>query len=79
MRTWRILNPPLHHQNRLRRPDYLEAFATAGFHIVEERVTEPSERDLAALRAIRLSPAFQSYSLRELAVKAMRVIAKPAR
>jgi SAM-dependent methyltransferase len=50
MRTWRILNPPLHHQNRLRRPDYLEAFATAGFHIVEERVTEQSERDLAALR-----------------------------
>jgi SAM-dependent methyltransferase len=77
-RTWRLLNPALHHQNRLRRPDYLRAFTAAGFEIVAEEIIRPSRRDLAALDRIRLAPTFADYPRDEIAVKGIRIVVKPS-
>ena len=77
-RTWRLLNPPLHYQNRLRRPAYLRAFAAAGFTVVAEKIVRPNERDLEALGQIRLAPDFASYPVEDVAVKAIHIVAKPA-
>jgi hypothetical protein len=38
-RTWRLLNPPTHWQNRLRHKDYLVLFEQAGFRIVTSKVS----------------------------------------
>ena len=43
-RRWRLLSSPLNYQNRLRYPDYLALFRSAGFEVVEERAVEPSGR-----------------------------------
>ena len=75
-RTWRLVNSKLGYQNRLRRPDYVRAFAEAELSIVEENVTRPEE-GLAALRALDLDPHFRSYPLEELAVQALVVVARP--
>jgi len=75
-RTWRLVNSKLGYQNRLRRPDYLSAFAEAELSIVAENVTRPDE-GLAALRALDLDPRFRAYPLDELAVQALVVVARP--
>ncbi len=74
-RTWRLVNSKLGYQNRLRRPDYVRAFADAELSIVAENVTRPDE-GLAALRALDLDPRFRAYPLEELAVQALVVVAR---
>lgn len=76
-RVWRILNSSVLYQNRLRRPDYLRSFADAGLAIVDETATQPTDEQLTALRNLDLAPRFRSYSLEELAVQALVVIARP--
>lgn len=78
-RSWRLVNSSLNYQNRLRRPNYLEAFAAAGLTIVAEAAILPGEDDLAALREIDPAPEFRRYSLEDLAVKGLRLVARPAR
>ena len=77
-RTWRLVNSKLGYQNRLRRPDYLSAFAEADLSIVAENATRPDE-GLGALRALDLDPRFRAYPLDELAVQALVVVARPPR
>ena len=78
-RAWRLVNSPLHYQNRLRYPDYLRLFETAGLEIVAEEVRRPARADLDRLRELDLAPRFRDrYTLRELGVRAMTVVARPA-
>ena len=77
-RAWRAINSPLHFQNRLRYPDYLRLVLDAGFELVAERVSRPTEEDLAVLRGIDLPPRFRDYPLEELGVKTLGIVARPA-
>jgi SAM-dependent methyltransferase len=79
-RTWRLLSSPLNHQNRLRYPDYLALFRSAGFDVVTERVVEPSPQDLEVLRRLPLAQPFRTgYTLEELGVKYASLVVRPAR
>ena len=77
-RTWRMFNSALLHQNRLRRPDYLEAFATAGLTVVAEEAATPTEADLAALAEVRPAAEFRGYAFEDLGVKGLFLVAQPA-
>lgn len=77
-RAWRAFNSRLLYQNRLRRPDYLHAFADAGFEIVEEVQTSGDEQSLARLRELELASRFRGYAFEELAVTALVLVARPA-
>jgi SAM-dependent methyltransferase len=74
-RRWAVFNPPLHYQSRLRYPDYVRITREAGFEIVREQVSRPSEQDLAALRALHVADRFRSYSVEELGVRGVTIVA----
>ena len=77
--AWRMLNSPLHYQNRLRYPDYMRLFRTAGFEVLEEAVSRPTAPELELLRTMKVAAKFRGrYSLEELGAKTMTVVARPA-
>jgi SAM-dependent methyltransferase len=75
-RAWRLLDSRLSHQNRLRRPDYLQAFAAAGLAVVDERARAP-EAALERLQALDLAPRFRAYALDDLAVTRLFLVGRP--
>jgi SAM-dependent methyltransferase len=75
---WHWLNSELLYQNRLRRPDYLGAFAEAGLEVVEEVASRPDEAGLAALARLDVAERFRGYALGDLAVTALVLVARPA-
>jgi SAM-dependent methyltransferase len=77
-RTWRMLNPGIQHQNRLRSSDYRAAFGEAGLEVAFEEPKAPSDRQLASLQRLDLAERFRSYALEDLAVLRLRVVARPA-
>jgi SAM-dependent methyltransferase len=66
--AWRVWNPDLHYQNRLRHRDYREMIEAAGFEILDEHRRDGDAVERAALRALRLAPRFHGYREDELAV-----------
>lgn len=78
-RTWSLVNSPLHHQNRLRSPDYLRLVRDAGFELVVERPSGPSDEGRAELRSLPLAERFRAYSEDELGVTVLSFVAvRPA-
>jgi SAM-dependent methyltransferase len=78
-RTWSVVNSPLHHQNRLRSPDYLQLVRGAGFELVVERPSGPSDEGRAELRSLPLAERFRGYSEDELGVTVLSFVAvRPA-
>jgi SAM-dependent methyltransferase len=75
-RTWGLVNSPLHYQNRLRAPDYLRLVLEAGFELVVERPSGPTEDGLAELRALPLAPRFRGYTLEETGVTVLSLVAR---
>jgi SAM-dependent methyltransferase len=75
-RAWRLYNPALHYQSRLRHSDYRRLFGEAGFKILEEERTEPSVSDLMMLREIPLAARFSSYDRHDLGIREARFIAQ---
>jgi SAM-dependent methyltransferase len=78
-RAWRLVNPPLHHQNRLRLPDYRRLFAGAGLTIVEEEVRRPAPDQRRALESRDVAPRFRHHTLEDRAALELRVVAQVAR
>jgi SAM-dependent methyltransferase len=76
-RAWSIFNPSLHYQSRLRYPDYVRLTRAAGFEIVREQVSRPSDRDLALLRELVVADRFRAYSPEELGVRGVTIVARP--
>jgi SAM-dependent methyltransferase len=74
-RRWSLFNPPLHYQSRLRYPDYVRITREAGFDIVREQVSRPSEQDLVRLRELDLAERFGAYSAEELGVRGLTIVA----
>ncbi|MDQ2910832.1 MAG: class I SAM-dependent methyltransferase [Actinomycetota bacterium] len=75
-RTWSLVNSPLHHQNRLRAPDYLRLVREAGFELVADLPSGPSEEGLAELRELPLAPRFRGYTPEELGVTILSFVAR---
>jgi len=76
-RTWALVNSPLHHQNRLRAPEYLRLVREAGFELVVENPSGPSEQGLSELKGLPLAEPFRDYSLGELGVTILSFVARP--
>jgi SAM-dependent methyltransferase len=75
---WRLVNPPLHHQNRLRLSDYRRLFQEAGLTIVDEEVRRPTDAQREALAALELAPRFKGRPLEDLAALEVRLVARSA-
>jgi SAM-dependent methyltransferase len=75
-RAWRVLDSRLSHQNRLRRTDYLQAFAAAGLTVVDEHSQVP-DGAVERLRALDLAPRFRAYTYEDLAVTRTVLVAAP--
>jgi SAM-dependent methyltransferase len=75
-RAWRLVNSPLHHQNRLRAKDYLRLVRDAGFEVAAERPSGPSEEGLVELGALPLAPRFRVYTPEELGVTILSFVAR---
>jgi SAM-dependent methyltransferase len=75
-RTWSLVNSPLHHQNRLRSPDYLRLVRAAGFEVVAELPSGPSKEGLEQLRSLPLAPRFQGFTPEELGVTILSFVAR---
>ena len=75
---WRWLSSDVLYQNRLRRPDYLGAFAEAGLEVVDEVASRPDEAARAALARLDVAERFRGYQLDDLAVTSLVLVARPA-
>jgi SAM-dependent methyltransferase len=75
-RSWALVNSPLHHQNRLRSPDYLRLVRDAGLELVAERPSGPSDEGLEELRSLALAPRFRGYTPAELGVTILSFVAR---
>jgi hypothetical protein len=75
-RTWRLVNSPLHFQNRMRVRDHLALVEQAGLTVVARDVGVPDADQLAALDELPLAPRFAGgYARDELAGSSLHVIA----
>ena len=75
--AWRVVNSPLHFQNRLRSPDYLRLVRGAGFEVLVERPSGPGEDGLEELRRLPLAPRFRNgYTPEELGVTVLSFVAR---
>jgi len=78
-RAWRLVNSPLHHQNRLRSPEYLQLVRDAGLELVVEKPSGPSETGLKELELLPLAPRFRRFPPEELGVTVLSFVAtRPA-
>jgi SAM-dependent methyltransferase len=75
-RTWRLVNSPLHYQNRLRAPEYLELVRDAGLELVVSKPSRPNEERRAELEAMPLAPRFRKYSPEDVGVTVLSFVAR---
>jgi SAM-dependent methyltransferase len=76
-RTWALVNSPLHFQNRLRAPEYLELVREAGLELVVNNPSGPSEQGLVELEALPIAQRFRRYPPEELGVTILSFVARP--
>lgn len=74
---WRLLNPSLHWQSRLRHSQYVELFDAAGFEIFLDQPDAPTDEDLRELRQMELAPEFGRFEVTDLGTKATHLVARP--
>jgi len=72
---WKMLNPDIMHQNRLRHRDYSEAALKAGFEIVKEDVTLPDKVLSDLFSKMKISYEFKNkYSDEELKILGSQLV-----
>ena len=74
---WRIWNPALQYQNRLRHSDYQRLFKASGWEVIEERRRPVTSEDLAALESVAVHKRFSRYDREDLATRGAVFIARP--
>jgi SAM-dependent methyltransferase len=77
-RIWALVNSPLHFQNRLRAPEYLALVRDAGFELIVENRSGPTEEGREELRAMPLAKRFRDFSVDDLGVTILSFVARPA-
>jgi hypothetical protein len=73
-RRWRLVNPDLHFQNRLRLPDYRRLFADAGLRTIAEDVKRPTDAERRQLDGIDLAARFRAYRADDLEALELRLL-----
>jgi methyltransferase family protein len=73
--AWRLVNSPLHFQNRLRSSDYLRLVREAGLELAVERPSGPSDEGHAELRSLPLAERFRGYTEDDLGVTVLSFVA----
>jgi len=68
-RSWALVNPRFHYQNRLRHSDYVGLIRETGFEILEVLTDGGDERDCAAVSALRLDTRYHGHSAQGLAIR----------
>jgi SAM-dependent methyltransferase len=76
--VWALVNSPLHFQNRLRAPEYLRLVREAGFELVKENPSGPSEDGREQLQGMRLAERFRGVPVDELGVTILSFVARSA-
>jgi SAM-dependent methyltransferase len=66
---WRRFNPSLHHQNRLRHPEFLSLIEQSGLSILEDDHPAPSGQDLELLERVPLRAAYRAMPAADVAVR----------
>jgi SAM-dependent methyltransferase len=66
---WRRFNPGLHHQNRLRHPEFLSLIEQSGLLIIEDDHPDPSGQDLELLGRVPLSAPYRAMPAADVAVR----------
>ena len=77
-RVWSLVNSPLHFQNRLRAPEYLELVRDAGFEVVRETPSGPNDEGRAKLLNMPLAARFRGMPVDDLGVTILSFVARPA-
>lgn len=78
-RTWRLVNSPMHYQNRLRLSEYERLFRDAGLVPKERTPIGPTPAELATVDSLELAPRFQFWPDREdLAVRGVTLVTAAA-
>jgi SAM-dependent methyltransferase len=75
-RTWALVNSPIHFQNRLRAPEYLGLVRDAGFELVVDNPSGPSEQGRAELQELPLAERFRGYSVEDLGVTILSFVSR---
>jgi SAM-dependent methyltransferase len=75
-RTWALVNSPIHFQNRLRAPEYLALVRDAGFELVVDNPSGPSEQGRAELQELPLAERFRGYSVEDLGVTILSFVSR---
>ena len=75
-RAWAAVNSPLHFQNRLRSPEYLQLVRDAGFELVREKPSWPSDEGRAKLLNMPLAERFRGMPVDELGVTILSFVAR---
>ncbi|MGH9278625.1 MAG: class I SAM-dependent methyltransferase [Acidimicrobiales bacterium] len=76
-RRWRLYNPSLHFQNRLRHRDYLDLIAGAGLAVAEAETDGGSADEIGVVAALPPDDRFATYGGAELAVRRSRLVLVP--
>ena len=75
-RRWAAVNSPLHFQNRLRSPEYLTLVRDAGFELVRETPSGPSDKGREDLAKLPLAERFRGMPVDELGVTILSFVAR---
>jgi len=75
-RAWAAVNSPLHFQNRLRSPEYLQLVRDAGFELVRETPSGPNEKGRAELAKLPLADRFRGTPVDDLGVTILSFVAR---
>jgi hypothetical protein len=75
--AWRVVNSPLHFQNRLRYPEYRDLFRQAGFDMVDEELRRPTGEELDELEGMKLADQFRGFTKEDLGVRSIYFLARP--
>lgn len=75
--AWKLLNPPIHYQNRLRAPDHIRLVRDAGFVNLDTRIDEATPEQIQRLgmpRAVHPSVR-RGMTLEQLGAREIRIVA----
>jgi len=73
-RRWKLFNPGLHYQNRLRHRDYLALVRDTGFKVIEERRCDSTAADLDLIERLSINKCFRHYTREELTVRSSHIV-----
>ncbi len=76
--AWRLLNPGLQPQNRLRNSQYRALFTDAGYEIVFDECEPPTNDELRELQQMRIASEFRRFSWLDLGTKETHLVARRA-